>query len=112
MAPPVVSPTVDVLLAVGIPPNFGCLNGGVLFGVLVIHGFHTDISMDRMDAFSSCSWASCFSPICCVHDFLNLLHSPEILYLFLIAFQALRLGYDSLLGIRLILVGCSATRHS
>jgi hypothetical protein len=39
LAPPVVAPAVDVLLAVGLPPNFGCLNNGVLFGVLVAHGF-------------------------------------------------------------------------
>jgi hypothetical protein len=39
LAPPVVATAVDVLLAIGLPPNFGCLNGGVLFGVLVAHGF-------------------------------------------------------------------------
>ena len=37
--PPVVVPCVDVLPAVFLHPEFGCLNGGVLFGVLVAHGF-------------------------------------------------------------------------
>jgi hypothetical protein len=36
---PVVAPMVYVLLIFGLPPKFGCLNGGVLFGVLVTHGF-------------------------------------------------------------------------
>ena len=39
LAPLVVSPCVDVLLAVGLPLNFGFLSGGVIFGVLVAHGF-------------------------------------------------------------------------
>ena len=39
LAPRVVAPNVDVLLVVRLPPNFGFLSGGVLFGVLVAHGF-------------------------------------------------------------------------
>jgi hypothetical protein len=37
--PPVVAPSVDVLLAIGLLPNFYFLNNGVLFDVLVAHGF-------------------------------------------------------------------------
>jgi hypothetical protein len=36
LAPPVVVSFVDALLVVGLPLNFSCLNGGVLFGVLVV----------------------------------------------------------------------------
>ena len=39
LAPPVVVPCVDVLPSVFLLPKFGCLNGGVLLGVLVAHGF-------------------------------------------------------------------------
>ena len=38
-APPVVSLCVDVVHAIELPSNFGCLNGGVLLSVLVAHGF-------------------------------------------------------------------------
>jgi hypothetical protein len=39
LAPLVVVPFVDVLHVVFLLPKFGCLNGGVLIGVLVAHGF-------------------------------------------------------------------------
>jgi hypothetical protein len=68
--------------------------------------------MDRIDAFSSRSWTSHLPLICCTQDLLNLLHSPEILYLFLITRQAFPHGYDSLPCIHLVLVGYSATRLS
>ena len=39
LAPLVVFPCVDVLPIIWVLPNFGCLNNGVLFGVLVAYGF-------------------------------------------------------------------------
>jgi hypothetical protein len=39
LAPPVVVPCIYVLHVVFLLPKFGFLNGGVLFGVLVTHGF-------------------------------------------------------------------------
>jgi hypothetical protein len=39
LSPPVVFPRVDVFLVVFLLPKFGCLNGGVLIGVLVAHAF-------------------------------------------------------------------------
>jgi hypothetical protein len=65
--------------------------------------------MDRIATFSPCSWTSRLPLICSAQDFLNLLHSPEILYLLLITCQAFPRGYGSLLGIHLVLVGYSAT---
>jgi mannose/fructose/N-acetylgalactosamine-specific phosphotransferase system component IIC len=38
MAPPVVAPFLDVLPIVFLPLKFGCLNVGVIYGVLVTHG--------------------------------------------------------------------------
>jgi hypothetical protein len=65
--------------------------------------------MDRIVSFSSYSWTSHIPLLCCVQDFLNLLHIPLILYLFFITCQAFPRGYDSLLGIHLVLVGyCTA----
>jgi hypothetical protein len=39
LAPLVFVPYVDVLPDVFLLPKFGCLNGGVLLGVLIAHGF-------------------------------------------------------------------------
>jgi hypothetical protein len=39
LAPLVIVPCVDLLLVFSLLPKFSCLNGGVLFGVLVAHGF-------------------------------------------------------------------------
>jgi hypothetical protein len=65
--------------------------------------------MDRIVSLSSFSWTSHLPLICCAQDFLNLLHSPEILYLFFITCQAFPRGHGSLLGVHLVLVGYSAT---
>jgi hypothetical protein len=47
-----------------------------------------------------------------VQYFLNLIHISKIIYLFFITCQALPHGYDSLLGVHLILVGYSIVRSS
>jgi hypothetical protein len=39
LAPPIVVPCVDIIHVIFLLPKFGCLNGGVLLGVLVTHGF-------------------------------------------------------------------------
>jgi hypothetical protein len=68
--------------------------------------------MDRIVAFSSQSWTSHLPLICCVHDFLNLLHIPKILYLLFITFQAFPRIYGSLLCVHLVLVGYPTARLS
>jgi hypothetical protein len=47
-----------------------------------------------------------------MHDFLNLPHRTEILYLLLITVQALPLNYFPLFPIDIILVGSSIMCHS
>jgi hypothetical protein len=54
----------------------------------------------------------CFSLICGTHDFLNMLCSMKILYLFFVTFQAFLLGYCPLFPIDLILVWSSTARRS
>jgi hypothetical protein len=74
-----------------------------------VYGLHIDIDMDGSFSFDSCPWTTYLPSICCMHDFLNLLHNTKILYLFFITFQSLSLNYGSLFIIRIILVGFSTT---
>jgi hypothetical protein len=115
MDPRSVVPCVDVLPTFFLFLKFGCLNGGVLNWCVShtwVYGFHIDTHMDMIVSFYYHSWTSHLPLICHAQDFPNLLHNPEILYLFFIAFQALPHGYGSLLVVQLILVRYSTARSS
>ena len=52
MDPPIVVPCVDVLPVVFLLQKSGCQNGGVIFGVLVVHGFMGSIAQRSYTSYS------------------------------------------------------------
>ena len=115
MAPLVDAPLLDVCPIVFLPLKFGCINTIFFFrciGRTWGCRFHTDGVLDWISSVCPWPWTFYFPFIHYVHDFLNLLHSLDILYLFFISFQALSIIYGSLLIIHFILLGYSTTRLS
>ena len=53
-----------------------------------------------------------FPFICCVQDFLNILHKLEILYLFFITHQSLSVIYGPLIVLHIIFLGSFVARLS